>query len=87
MTGAIRTTKRLFGMSPGNRGESYASEGVLGKNRDRNAYYGNAADVLRTQKHGARKYARYVRGLGAVRGHGHLDSLPSASGQLLGGGG
>lgn len=85
MSGAFRTTKRLFGMSPGNRGERSRSEQVMGKNRD--AYYGNVANTLLDQKHGAHKYAQYVRGLGAVRSRHRFESLPSGSGQLLGGGG
>lgn len=85
MSGLIRTNRRLFGFSPGGRGNRSKAEQLMGTNRA--AYYGNAANALLAEKHGARKYAQYVQGLGAVRSKHRLDSLPSGSGQLLGGGG
>lgn len=59
----------------------------MGKNRD--AYYGNVAAAILGEKHGPRKYAEHVKGLGAVRSRHRFESLPvsSGSGQLLGGGG
>lgn len=79
MSGVFRSTENLFHIGPGRRDAMGDQKRRLGRNRD--PYYGNAAQSVIDGKHGMKHYADSVLGKGKGR-----KAARSGASQLLGGG-
>lgn len=91
MSSLANITRRAFGIAEEGRGDRSGAMRKLGSNK-RDAYYGNVANEILGQKHGDKKYVQALEAQGAeltakAKSKRVNSRMPSAAGQLLGGGG